>query len=155
MSMKATDEELKAGMIDALQSDFSAVPRGPMSPASVYAEYQAIKSRPSVPYVPPPKPAEIPQSEKVLTVEVKRVLVVISVATPCAVVVANGAMVAGIIANAVAPFVGVSIGLVGIGFLISSFRGSGKTGASEKQTHIHYHQYNQYNNSNNGQNNSI
>ncbi len=138
--------DLKKDMENAMVTEFPVIQRGPMSPDSVYAQYQVIKTRPAVPYVPPPKSAEIPQSEKVMSVELKRVLIAAPVITGCAVVITNGA---AIIAFA-APYIAVVVVATVVFFLamlvVSAFPG-GSSGSDyrakqETQTHIHYHQNN-------------
>ena len=118
-------DNLKKDMENAMVTEFPVIQRGPMSPDSVYAQYQVIKTRPAVPYVPPPKPAEIPQSEKVMSVELKRVLIAAPVITGCAVVVTNGAT---IIAFA-APYIAVVVVATVVFFLamivVSAFSGGG------------------------------
>ena len=139
-------DNLKKDMENAMVTEFPVIQRGPMSPDSVYAQYQVIKTRPSVPYVPPPKPAEIPKENQVLTVEVKRVLVVLSAGTGAAITIANGA---AIIAFA-APYIAVAVVATVIFFLamlaVSAFSGGGSGSdyrtKQETQTHIHYHQNN-------------
>ena len=138
--------DLKKDMENAMVTEFPVIQRGPMSPDSVYAQYQVIKTRPAVPYVPPPKPAEIPQSEKVVSVELKRVLIAAPVITGCAVVITNGAT---IIAFA-APYIAVAVVATVVFFLamlaVSAFSGGGSgsdyRAKQETQTHIHYHQNN-------------
>jgi len=146
---------IELGMIEAKDADFSVVHRGALPPDSVIAQYRSLQMRPPVPYIAPEKPAQIPNEQKVLSVEVKRVLLVVSVATPCGIVVANGAIIAEIIAASVAPFVGIAIACAGLGVLISCLGNIriGKTVVHEH--HHHKNEYNQYNNSGNGQNNSL
>ena len=144
-------------MENAMVTEFPVIQRGPMSPDSVYAQYQVIKTRPAVPYVPPPKPAEIPQSEKVVSVELKRVLIAAPVITGCAVVITNGAT---IIAFA-APYIAVAVVAAVVFFLamlvVSAFSGSGAGSEyrpKQGPTVInHYHQYNHQGNG--GQNNGV
>lgn len=137
---------IEQGMIEAEKDNgFSVVRGGAMSPDSVIAQYRAGLLRPPVPYVAPEKPAQIPQSEVVFSVEVKRVLVVVPVVTVCGIILSNGALIAGIIAEAVAPVVAVAVGVIAACISVSSFRGGGGTtvkAGAKQETHIHYHQYN-------------
>ncbi len=147
---------IELGMIEAEKDNgFSAVQRGALPENEVALSYRALNLRPRVPYVAPEKTAQIPNEQKVLSVEVKRVLLVVSVATPCGIIVANGAIIAEIIAAAVAPFVGIAIACAGLGVLISCLGNIriGKTVVHEH--HHHKNEYKQYNNSGNGQNNSL
>ena len=148
-------DNLKKDMENAMVTEFPVIQSGPISPDSVYAQYQVIKTRPSVPYVPPPKPAEIPQSEKVVSVELKRVLIAAPVITGCAVVITNGAT---IIAFA-APYIAVAVVAAVVFFLtmliISALSGGGSGSdyrPKQGPTIInHYHQNNYQGNG--GQNN--
>ena len=147
--------DLKKDMENAMVTEFPVIQRGPMSPDSVYAQYQVIKTRPAVPYVPPPKLAEIPNGEKVMSVELKRVLIAAPVITGCAVVIANGAT---IIAFA-APYIAVVVVATVVFFLamlvVSAFSGGGSGSdyrPKQGPTIInHYHQNNYQGNG--GQNN--
>ena len=116
-------DNLKKDMENAMVTEFPVIQRGPMSPDSVYAQYQVIKTRPAVPYVPPPKPAEIPKENQVLTVEVKRVLVVLSAGTGAAITITNGAT----IITFAAPYIAVVVVATVIFFLamlvVSAFSG--------------------------------
>lgn len=137
---------IEQGMIEAEKDNgFSVVRGGAMSPDSVIAQYRAGLMRPPVPYVAPEKPVQIPQSEVVFSVEMKRFTIGVSVLTVCGIVLSNGALIAGIIAEAVAPVVAVAVGVIAACISVSSLRGGGgttaKTGAKQ-ETHIHYHQYN-------------
>jgi len=137
---------IEQGMIEAEKdSGFSVVRGGAMSPDSVIAQYRAGLMRPPVPYVAPEKPVQIPQSEVVFSVEMKRFTIGVSVLTVCGIVLSNGALIAGIIAEAVAPVAAVAVGVCGLCVAVSCLRGGGgttaKTGAKQ-ETHIHYHQYN-------------
>ena len=150
-------DNLKKDMENAMVTEFPVIQRGPMSPDSVYAQYQVIKTRPAVPYVPPPKPAEIPQSEKVVSVELKRVLIAAPVITGCAVVITNGAT---IIAFA-APYIAVAVVAAVVFFLamlvVSAFSGGGSNSDYRPKTENHYHNHYHQNNyqGNGGQNNGI
>ena len=147
--------DLKKDMENAMVTEFPVIQRGPMSPDSVYAQYQVIKTRPAVPYVPPPKLAEIPNGEKVMSVELKRVLIAAPVITGCAVVATNGAT---IIAFA-APYIAVAVVAAVVFFLamlvVSAFSGGGSGSdyrPKQGPTIInHYHQNNYQGNG--GQNN--
>ena len=138
--------DLKKDMENAMVTEFPVIQRGPMSPDSVYAQYQVIKTRPSVPYVPPPKPAEIPKENQVFTVEVKRVLVVLSAGTGAAITITNGA---AIIAFA-APYIAVAVVAAVVFFLtmliISALSGGGSGSdyrpKSGPTVINHYHQNN-------------
>ena len=139
-------DNLKKDMENAMVTEFPVIQRGPMSPDSVYAQYQVIKTRPAVPYVPPPKLAEIPNGEKVVSVELKRVLIAAPVITGCAVVITNGA---AIIALA-APYIAVVVVAAVVFFLamlvVSAFPGSGSNSEYRPKTGPtiinHYHQNN-------------
>jgi hypothetical protein len=137
---------IEQGMIEAEKDNgFSVVRGGAMSPDSVIAQYRAGLLRPPVPYVAPEKPVQIPKSDVVFSVEMKRFTVGVSVVTACGIVLSNGALIAGIIAEAVAPVVAVAVGVCGIAFAISCLRGGGSgeaKGGAKQETHIHYHQYN-------------
>ena len=150
-------DNLKKDMENAMVTEFPVIQRGPMSPDSVYAQYQVIKTRPAVPYVPPPKPAEIPQSEKVVSVELKRVLIAAPVITGCAVVATNGAT---IIAFA-APYIAVVVVATVVFFLamivVSAFSGGGSGSEYRPKsgpTVINNYYQNNYQ-GNGGQNNGI
>ena len=137
---------IEQGMIEAEKDNgFSVVRGGAMSPDSVIAQYRAGLMRPPVPYVAPEKPVQIPQKNEVLSAETLTFTIRVSVLTVCGIALWNGALIAGIIAEAVAPVVAVGVGVVAACIAISSFRGGGgttaKTGAKQ-ETHIHYHQYN-------------
>ena len=136
---------IEQGMIEAEKDNgFSVVRGGAMSPDSVIAQYRAGLLRPPVPYVAPEKPVQIPQSEVVFSVEMKRFTIGVSVVTVCGIILSNGAIIAGIIAEAVAPVFAVVVGVCGLCVAVSCLRGGGatvKTGAKQ-ETHIHYHQYN-------------
>lgn len=141
---------IEQGMIEAEKDNgFSVVRGGAMSPDSVIAQYRAGLLRPPVPYVAPEKPVQIPQSEVVFSVEMKRFTVGVSVVTVCGIVLSNGALIAGIIAEAVAPVFAWVLGGVGIAFIWSCLRSGGETTVKHEH-HYHKHEYNQYNNSNNG-----
>ena len=149
--------DLKKDMENAMVTEFPVIQRGPMSPDSVYAQYQVIKTRPAVPYVPPPKPAEIPNGEKVMSVELKRVLIAAPVITGCAVVITNGAT---IIAFA-APYIAVAVVAAVVFFLamlvVSAFSGGGsgsKYRPKSGPTVINNYYQNNYQ-GNGGQNNGI
>ena len=139
-------DNLKKDMENAMVTEFPVIQSGPISPDSVYAQYQVIKTRPSVPYVPPPKPAEIPKENQVFTVEVKRVLVVLSAGTGAAITITNGA---AIIAFA-APYIAVAVVAAVVFFLtmliISALSGGGSGSdyrPKQGPTVInHYHQNN-------------
>ena len=139
-------DNLKKDMENAMVTEFPVIQSGPISPDSVYAQYQVIKTRPSVPYVPPPKPAEIPKENQVFTVEVKRVLVVLSAGTGAAITITNGA---AIIAFA-APYIAVAVVAAVVFFLtmliISALSGGGSGSdyrpKSGPTVINHYHQNN-------------
>lgn len=139
-------DSLKKDMENAMVTEFPVIQRGPMPPDSVYAQYQVIKTRPAVPYVPPPKPAEIPKENQVFTVEVKRVLVVLSAGTGAAITITNGA---AIIAFA-APYIAVAVVAAVVFFLtmliISALSGGGSGSdyrpKSGPTVINHYHQNN-------------
>ncbi len=137
---------IEQGMIEAEKDNgFSVVRGGAMSPDSVITQYRAGLMRPPVPYVAPEKPVQIPQSEVVFSVPMKRFTFGVSVVTLCGFILSNGALIAGIIAEAVAPVFAWVLGGVGIAFVWSCLKGGGgatiKTG-TKQETHIHYHQYN-------------
>ena len=149
--------DLKKDMENAMVTEFPVIQRGPMSPDSVYAQYQVIKTRPAVPYVPPPKLAEIPNGEKVMSVELKRVLIAAPVITGCAVVITNGAT---IIAFA-APYIAVAVVATVVFFLamivVSAFSGGGSGSEYRPKsgpTVINNYYQNNYQ-GNGGQNNGI
>lgn len=149
--------DLKKDMENAMVTEFPVIQRGPMSPDSVYAQYQVIKTRPAVPYVPPPKLAEIPNGEKVMSVELKRVLIAAPVITGCAVVATNGAT---IIAFA-APYIAVVVVATVVFFLamivVSAFPGSGSNSEYRPKTGptvINNYYQNNYQ-GNGGQNNGV
>jgi hypothetical protein len=140
---------IEFGMIEAEKNaDFSVVHRGALSPDSVAAQYRSLQMRPPLPYVAPPKPVEIPNTDKVLSVEVKRVLVVASVLTPCGIAVMNGAIIAQTIAAAVAPVAAIGVGVVAVAFALSCL-GNIRFGRTVIHEHHHHkNEYKQYNNSN-------
>jgi hypothetical protein len=137
---------IEQGMIEAEKDNgFSVVRGGAMSPDSVYAQYRSLQNRAPVPYVAPKNPVQVPQSEVVFSVEMKRFTIGVSVVTVCGIVLSNGALIAGIIAEAVAPVVAVAVGVIAACIAVSSFRGGGGTtvkAGAKQETHIHYHQYN-------------
>jgi len=140
---------IELGMIQAEKDNgFSVVQRGALSENEVALSYRALDLRPRVPYVAPQKPVEIPNNDKILSVEVKRVLLVASVLTPCGIAVMNGAIIAQTIAAAVAPVVAVGVGVVAVAFALSCLGNIrfGKTVIHEH--HHHKNEYKQYNNSN-------
>jgi len=141
---------IEQGMIEAEKDNgFSVVRGGAMSPDSVIAQYRAGLMRPPVPYVAPEKPVQIPQKNEVLSAETLTFTIRVSVLTVCGIALWNGALIAGIIAEAVAPVFAWVLGGIGIAFVWSCLRGGG--GATVKhEHHYHKHEYNQYNNSNNG-----
>lgn len=150
-------DNLKKDMENAMVTEFPVIQRGPMSPDSVYAQYQVIKTRPAVPYVPPPKLAEIPNGEKVMSVELKRVLIAAPVITGCAVVATNGA---AIIAFA-APYIAVVVVATVVFFLamlvVSAFSGGGSGSEYRPKsgpTVINNYYQNNYQ-GNGGQNNGV
>ena len=150
-------DNLKKDMENAMVTEFPVIQRGPMSPDSVYAQYQVIKTRPAVPYVPPPKLAEIPNGEKVMSVELKRVLIAAPVITGCAVVATNGA---AIIAFA-APYIAVVVVATVVFFLamlvVSAFSGGGSNSEYRPKTGptvINNYYQNNYQ-GNGGQNNGV
>lgn len=137
---------IEQGMIEAEKDNgFSVVRGGAMSPDSVIAQYRAGLLRPPVPYVAPEKPVQIPQKNEVLSAETLTFTIRVSVLTVCGIALWNGALIAGIIAEAVAPVFAVVVGVCGLCVAVSCLRGGGgttaKTGAKQ-ETHIHYHQYN-------------
>ena len=132
---------IEQGMIEAEKGDGLG---GAMSPDSVIAQYRAGLLRPPVPYVAPEKPVQIPQKNEVLSAETLTFTIRVSVLTVCGIALWNGALIAGIIAEAVAPVFAVVVGVCGLCVAVSCLRGGGatvKTGAKQ-ETHIHYHQYN-------------
>ena len=144
---------IEQGMIEAEKDNgFSVVRGGAMSPDSVIAQYRAGLMRPPVPYVAPEKPVEIPQNEVVFSVEMKRFTIGVSVVTVCGIILSNGALIAGIIAEAVAPVVAWVLGGVGIAFVWSCLKGEAPTVKHEH--HYHKHEYNQYNGSNDNRHNN-
>ncbi len=142
----AKPDYIEQGMIEAEKDNgFSVVRGGAMSPDSVIAQYRAGLMRPPVPYVAPGKPVQIPKSEVVFSVEMKRFTIGVSVVTVCGIILSNGTLIAGIIAEAVAPVVAVAVGVIAACIAVSSFRGGGGTtvkAGAKQETHIHYHQYN-------------
>ncbi len=141
---------IEQGMIEAEKGDGLG---GAMSPDSVIAQYRAGLLRPPVPYVAPEKPAQVPQGEVVFSVEMKRFTVGVSVVTVCGIILSNGALIAGIIAEAVALVFAWVLGGVGIAFVWSCLKGGGAPTVKHEH-HYHKHEYNQYNGSNDNRHNN-
>ena len=146
--MKETDY-IELGMIQAEKDNgFSVVQRGALSENEVALSYRALDLRPRVPYVAPEKHVEIPNNEKVFSVEMQRFTIGVSVVTVGGVALFNGAIIAQTIAAAVAPVVAIGVGVVAVAFALSCLGNIrfGKTVIHEH--HHHKNEYKQYNNSN-------
>jgi len=149
------------------EAELRTIPRQALTPEQTYAEYEMIRSRPSVPYT-PPQTVEISKSQpnpnSVFTPEVSRVTFVISVIGVWATIYAERAAIMAFAAPLLGAFlVAAIVGGCAI-FLVSGFSGGGSRGedsygsrSNKGKTENHYHNHYYQNNyqGTGGQNNTL